>query len=58
MSWNKAHFTGVDVDNKTKAHAIWRFSGKEWAREVDNTAGNFDYLYLEISLSFSTCMVY
>lgn len=44
MRWNKAHFTGVDVDNKSKSHAIWRFSGKEWAREVDNEFGNFDYL--------------
>lgn len=46
MQWNKAHFTGVDYDNKSKTNAVWRFEGKKWAYDVDEELGNYDYLYL------------
>lgn len=52
MKWNKAHFTGVDYDNKSKTGAIWRFAGKKWACEVDEELGNYDYLYFRPFLHY------
>ena len=54
MRWNKSHFTGVDYDNKSKTNAIWRFQRKEWAYEVDEELGNYDYLYFRY-IPYSPC---
>lgn len=45
MKWNKAHFTGTDYDHKSRKNAVWLFDGKEWAHDVDEELGNYDYLY-------------
>lgn len=44
LKWNKAHFTGIDYDHKTRQNGLWRFQGKEWAQDVDEELGNYDYL--------------
>ena len=44
FEWNWTHFDGIDYDDKTKEHAIFKFINKEWANEVDEEFGNFDYL--------------
>ncbi|KUI66735.1 Alpha-amylase [Cytospora mali] len=44
LRWNKNHFTGIDYDHKTKKNAVWKFQGKEWAQDVDEELGNYDYL--------------
>jgi len=44
FKWNKSHFTGIDFDNRTHSKAIWRFQGKQWAKDVSHERGNYDYL--------------
>lgn len=44
LKWSKEHFNGIDYDHRHKANGIWRFEGKEWARDVDEELGNYDYL--------------
>ncbi|KAK3938965.1 glycoside hydrolase superfamily [Diplogelasinospora grovesii] len=44
LKWNKNHFTGIDYDNKRRTNAVWKFEGKEWATDVDEELGNYDYL--------------
>ncbi|KAL2014926.1 hypothetical protein VTK56DRAFT_6819 [Thermocarpiscus australiensis] len=44
MRWNKAHFTGVDYDHRRKETGVWKLEGKEWARDVDEELGNYDFL--------------
>lgn len=44
FEWNWTHFDGIDYNDKTKEHAIFKFINKEWANEVDEEFGNFDYL--------------
>lgn len=44
MKWDKGHFNGIDWDHKSKTRAIWKFEGKNWARDVSQERGNFDYL--------------
>ncbi|ORY55885.1 alpha-amylase [Pseudomassariella vexata] len=44
FKWNKSHFSGVDYDDISKKTAVWKFEGKEWARDVDLAHGNYDYL--------------
>lgn len=45
LRWNKEHFTGIDYDHKTQSKGIWKFQGKEWAQDVDEELGSYDYLY-------------
>ena len=44
FEWNWTHFDGIDYNDKTKEHAIFKFIKKDWANEVDEEFGNFDYL--------------
>lgn len=44
FEWNWTHFDGIDYNDKTKEHAIFKFINKDWANEVDEEFGNFDYL--------------
>jgi alpha-amylase len=44
LKWNKTHFTGIDYDHKTRENRLWRFQGKQWAQDVDEELGNYDYL--------------
>ncbi|KAI6379930.1 hypothetical protein MCOR25_001831 [Pyricularia grisea] len=44
LKWTAEHFTGVDYDQSSKANGIWKFCGKEWARDVDGEFGNYDFL--------------
>ena len=44
FEWHWYHFTGVNYDEKTEEQAIFKFRGKNWARQVDQENGNFDYL--------------
>lgn len=45
LKWSKEHFTGIDYDHKTRSKGIWKFQGKEWAQDVDEELGSYDYLY-------------
>ncbi|KAK3385763.1 alpha-amylase-like protein [Podospora didyma] len=44
LKWNKKHFTGIDYDSKAGEKGVWKFKGKEWAEDVDEELGNYDYL--------------
>ncbi|KAG7284778.1 hypothetical protein NEMBOFW57_009390 [Staphylotrichum longicolle] len=44
MKWAKEHFTGVDYDDLTRRHGAWKLEGKEWAEDVDEELGNYDFL--------------
>ncbi|KAK4145154.1 alpha-amylase [Dichotomopilus funicola] len=44
MEWKKEHFTGVDYDDREKDPGVWKFEGKEWADDVDEELGNYDFL--------------
>ena len=44
FEWNWTHFTGIDYNNETGEHAIFKFKDKDWNEEVDEEFGNFDYL--------------
>lgn len=44
FEWNWTHFDGIDYDEKTKEHAIFKFKDKSWSGAVDEEFGNFDYL--------------
>ncbi|GAB1318127.1 hypothetical protein MFIFM68171_08337 [Madurella fahalii] len=44
MKWTKEHFTGVDWDAARKEKGVWKFEGKEWAKDVDEELGNYDFL--------------
>lgn len=44
LKWNQNHFNGIDYDQITKTKGIWKFEGKEWAQDVDEELGNYDYL--------------
>ncbi|KAK3312940.1 alpha-amylase-like protein [Apodospora peruviana] len=44
MKWSKEHFTGIDYDDRSKQKGVWRFEGKQWAADVDEELGNYDYL--------------
>jgi alpha-amylase len=46
MRWNKEHFTGVDYDHITGEKGVWKFEGKEWAEDVDEELGNYDFLWV------------
>ncbi|KAK3377223.1 glycoside hydrolase family 13 protein [Lasiosphaeria ovina] len=44
LKWRKEHFTGIDYDSKRGEKGVWRFAGKQWAPDVDEELGNYDYL--------------
>lgn len=44
FEWNWTHFHGIDYDDKTGEHAIFKFKDKNWDDSVDEEFGNFDYL--------------
>ena len=44
FEWNWTHFDGIDYNDESKEHAIFKFKNKEWSNIVDEEFGNFDYL--------------
>lgn len=44
MKYNHQHFNGVDWDESRKKHAIYRIANKDWAKDVSDENGNYDYL--------------
>ena len=45
FTWDHRHFTGTDsAEGSLGDDRIYRFTGKEWAQEIDPEKGNFDYL--------------
>lgn len=44
FKWNASHFNGVDFDQRSKKHQIYRFDHHNWDRDVDKENGNYDYL--------------
>ncbi|KAH7055541.1 glycoside hydrolase superfamily [Macrophomina phaseolina] len=57
MKWHWQHFNGTDWDQRAERHAIYKIidppdakgrrpkkGGKDWAPDVDDENGNFDYL--------------
>ncbi|CAI7600870.1 unnamed protein product [Penicillium palitans] len=46
MNYHWQHFTGVDLDDATQQHAIYKIQGpnKDWAKDVSDEHGNYDYL--------------
>ena len=44
FEWNWTHFDGIDYNDKTKEHAIFKFKDKDWSIAVDEEYGNYDYL--------------
>ncbi|KAK0724498.1 alpha-amylase-like protein [Lasiosphaeris hirsuta] len=50
LKWNKEHFTGIDYDDRIRENGVWKFRGKEWAEDVDEELGNYDYLLVHSSL--------
>ena len=44
FEWNWTHFHGIDYNDKTGEHAIFKFKDKNWDDSVDEEFGNFDYL--------------
>ncbi|PSR92274.1 alpha-amylase-like protein [Coniella lustricola] len=44
LKWNQTHFNGIDYCHIKKSKGVWKFHGKEWADDVDEELGNYDYL--------------
>lgn len=46
FEWNFQHFSGVDFDQKAGTEGIFKIVGenKEWANDVSEEKGNYDYL--------------
>ena len=44
FDWNWTHFDGIDYNDSTKEHAIFKFKDKNWSDAVDEEFGNYDYL--------------
>ncbi|CAG7965363.1 unnamed protein product [Penicillium nalgiovense] len=46
MKYHWQHFTGVDWDDMSQQHAIYKILGqnKDWASDVSDEHGNYDYL--------------
>ena len=44
FEWNWTHFDGIDYNDTTKEHSIYRFKNKSWDDTVDEEFGNYDYL--------------
>ena len=52
FTWNWTHFSGIDYNDKSHEHAIYKFKDKQWNDTVDEEFGNFDYL-MGADLDFS-----
>ncbi len=44
FEWNWTHFHGIDYNDKTGEHAIFKFKDKKWDDAVDEEFGNFAHL--------------
>ena len=44
FEWNWTHFDGIDYDENSKEHAIFKFKDRNWNEAVDEEFGNYDYL--------------
>lgn len=44
LKWNQTHFNGIDYCHIKKTKGVWQFKGKDWAEDVDEELGNYDYL--------------
>lgn len=44
FEWHWYHFTGIDWDAWNEENRVYLFDGKDWADQVDEEKGNFDYL--------------
>ncbi len=44
FEWNWTHFDGIDYNDATKEHSIFKFKDKSWDDTVDEEYGNYDYL--------------
>ena len=44
FEWNWTDFDGIDYNDNTKEHAIFKFKDKNWSGAVDEEYGNYDYL--------------
>ena len=44
FEWNWTDFDGIDYNDSTKEHAIFKFQDKNWSDAVDEEFGNYDYL--------------
>lgn len=44
FTWDHTCFTGVDWNEETHQHGLFRMAGKHWAKDVDGEKGNYDYL--------------
>ncbi|KAJ5894935.1 CAZyme family GH13 [Penicillium taxi] len=54
MKYHWQHFSGVDWDEKSKKEAIYKILGpaKDWAADVSDENGNYDYLmFADLDLS-------
>ena len=47
LKWNWECFTGIDYDGRKRESGVWRFEGKQWAVDVDEELGNYDYLLVD-----------
>ena len=54
MRWGSEHFTGVDYDHRTREHGVWKLEGKEWAEDVDEELGNYDFLWVWLCFGSSS----
>jgi alpha-amylase len=44
FKYNSQHFSGIDYEESTKSHGIWRFVGENkigWATDVSDELGNY-----------------
>jgi alpha-amylase len=48
LRWDSNCFTGVDYDHTTQSHGVWKLAGKEWADDVDEELGNYDFLWVSL----------
>lgn len=44
FKWNAKHFTSVDFDQNQNTKALFKFLNKNWAENIDQELGNYDYL--------------
>jgi alpha-amylase len=58
FEWNWTHFDGIDWDQDKLKKALYKFDGKDWNEEVDDSEnGNYDYL-MGADVDFSNLEVY
>jgi alpha-amylase len=63
MQYDWTHFTAVDYDSRGEEHGIFRFVDKgergsnEWAKDVSDELGNYDYLYAKLQLHATSALI-